>query len=482
MADEKTGTIVPAEGSKQDSALVDTRNIAAPKAPEAAPSLQPGDPEPVILEETVIKAAPPKPPPPKESPPALPPTPPPASAAVEAPSSPALPAPGVALPAPSAVKKEPMRVDRPVQKIQLATTAPLPRQSSPEAASPHIPTLDQSAQKDEIAKILGATPLPERRGPAAQQSQPAVTVMPKSPEEVTPVKRESFVETVTVPLRTLKNDLQDIVRTKKISLVRAAALEQEKKHGQLEIVRESAASDQRRGRAFKILFTASILVLLGAGAFFAVFMIQGQRTNPPDDGQFASILFSENTVTFPLGEQSPIEVERLLGASRTAVAGSLGSITRIVPTRTDTTERAATFAEFNAAMGSRIPSELLRALSTDFFFGLHTVDENAPILIVPVDAYERAFAGMLAWEATMNADLAPLFTPVPDQVQGSNGLPEKRRFEDLVMRNYDVRALKDDAGVVQLYYSFPTKDILVIAESAYSFKEILSRLKAERRL
>ena len=58
----------------------------------------------------------------------------------------------------------------------------------------------------------------------------------------------------------------------------------------------------------------------------------------------------------------------------------------------------------------------------------------------------------------------------------------KGRYEDLVMRNYDVRALKDDAGEIQLYYSFPTQNILIIAESPYSFPEILSRLQASRQL
>ena len=50
------------------------------------------------------------------------------------------------------------------------------------------------------------------------------------------------------------------------------------------------------------------------------------------------------------------------------------------------------------------------------------------------------------------------------------------------MGNYDVRALKDDAGEVQLYYSFPTQNILIIAGSPYSFPEILSRLQASRQL
>ena len=89
---------------------------------------------------------------------------------------------------------------------------------------------------------------------------------------------------------------------------------------------------------------------------------------------------------------------------------------------------------------------------------------------------------MLEWEDVMSSDLTPIFTPVPGTRLGGGGLIEKRQFEDLVMRNYDVRALTDDAGTIQLYYSFPTRNILIIAESPYSFAEILSRLRAERKL
>ena len=144
--------------------------------------------------------------------------------------------------------------------------------------------------------------------------------------------------------------------------------------------------------------------------------------------------------------------------------------------------RPATLQEFLAALGTRASPDLVRALGSDFFFGIHTVDKNAPVLVIPVVSYEHAFAGMLAWERTMNADLAPVFTAVPDQVAGPGGLPQKRQFNDLVMRNYDVRALKDDAGVIELYYSFPTKELLIIAESPYSFAEVLSRLRAGGKL
>ena len=109
--------------------------------------------------------------------------------------------------------------------------------------------------------------------------------------------------------------------------------------------------------------------------------------------------------------------------------------------------------------------------------------DQVPVLfVIPVTSYDHAFAGMLAWEPTMDSDLSPIFASVPMTTTDSNGLPVQRTFQDSVMRNYDVRELTDDSGNVVLYYSFPTPNILVIAESTYSFTEILSRLQAEREL
>jgi len=134
------------------------------------------------------------------------------------------------------------------------------------------------------------------------------------------------------------------------------------------------------------------------------------------------------------------------------------------------------------ALGANPPDDLVRALSSDFFFGVHTVDTEAPLIVVPVLSYDHAFAGMLAWEPTMNAGLAPVFTAVSAQTTDASGLPVARTFSDVVMRNYDVRALKDDSGNIVMYYSFPTQNILIIAESPYTFTEVLSRLQAQRKL
>ena len=352
---------------------------------------------------------------------------------------------------------------------------------------PPLPTPPHQSQMDtDMAKILQEVQLPERREFKTASDTVSIPVPhevppPKPPE---PQKTTQSGEAPMTSVRTLKQDLQDVVRDQKMSLVHAATLEQEKRRVTEPVPFEPVRPSNVRG----ILFSVALLTGLGFTALVGVYFAMRDNTSvlqAPQD----SLVFAEQTYSFPLDGQSTITLKATLAQARNASNAALGSITRIVPTvtaagaeSTEPQERQATFGEFMSALGTRAPAELLRALHDEFFFGVHTVDENAPLIVVPVASYDRAFAGMLAWEKTINADLSPLFAAVPALVLGEGGIPTERAFSDLVMRNYDVRALKDDAGTVQLYYSFPTRDILVIAESPYTFTELLSRLQAERRL
>lgn len=408
-----------------------------------------------------------------------------------------------------------------------AATSPGDAQSTLPPSTTHAATASQNTmsqvsaksvtefekEREVISRILEEAKLPERRQvggviqATSQHRGAPVDIQPEAssksrdkeatagatpfpiPEVITskeePGENKSFGSAIIAPLRTFKDDLREIVRKKKISLVRATALESDKRSRSNILGGEVVRSRSRRTRG--VIFAATILFLLAGAALFGVYAtMRGNQGRVPEAGN--AILFTENAGTFPISNAAPLEVKRLLAQIRGSSNTTLGSITQIIPTVSETNnegvtgERPATLEEFFSALSARVPTDLVRALSSEFFFGLHTVDENAPILIIPVTSYERAFAGMLGWEQTMNADLTPIFTSVPDQIMGPGGLPEKRRFEDVVMRNYDVRALKDDTNVIQLYYSFPTQHILVIGESPYSFNEVLSRLRADRKL
>lgn len=361
---------------------------------------------------------------------------------------------------------------------------------------------------DDIAKILEDVKLPERRGSASSSrtienkaasidSELASAIaqegnMPAMPEPSAaitsaPPSEQSADPNAVSAVHTFKDDLQHVVRDEKVSFIRAASLEEDRRARKGSAVRSEAAEHRSR-RLFGVLFGSLLLLVLGGAALFGVYTVMIQKAAAPAATSSSSILFAEQSVAFPIDGQSASDLKQALAQARGSTQGALGSIIQIIPTVSTTSPsgqvatRPATLSEFMAAIGANPPPDLLRALSDQFFFGFHTVDTEAPLFVIPVTSYDHAFAGMLAWESTMNADLAPIFTAVPTMTTDSNGLPTTRTFQDDVMRNYDVRELKNDAGQVELYYSFPTQNILVIAESPYSFTEILSRLQAAREL
>jgi hypothetical protein len=383
----------------------------------------------------------------------------------------------------------------------LAPDASKPPSGAPRTPTPAPASVESSPGEEplkaDIAKILKDIKLPERRSlPGAEPKEPTTipisTVLGESMPEATTEPSAPTQQAKPVPpqnptgvnaVHTLKHDLQGVVHDQKISYVRAVALEQEKKRPAEGV--QTPAAAPRAQRTLGIVFAALLLLFLGGAALAGVYFVAKQNAAIPEDPSRESLVFAEQTVTFPIDGTQPSALKAQLREARLASNASLGSITRIVPViGADETGagRAAGLHDFLTAIGARAPVELLRALEDEFFFGIHTVDENAPVIVIPVISYDRAFASMLEWEHTLNEDLAPAFSPLPRLTAGEDGIPTQRRFADIVMRNYDVRALTDDAGIVQLYYSFPTRGVLIIAESPYSFTELLNRLQAGRKL
>ena len=395
----------------------------------------------------------------------------------------------------------------PVSAAPKQESAPPPKAGVTQGQEKRPPTQEPNISekseqgKESALKILSEAKLPERKETAAQtqstqkeQKKFDTSIVgsvihesdnPTQPPSQIPEKKKDPSDVVAV--HTLKDDLQDVVHDKKLSLVRAVSLEEDRRARRAAPAEQAPASGQRSKRVAGIMFVSTLLVILGVGALYGVFFVMNQRENPPGSSPDTSILFSEQSVLLPL-TGGVTELKQTLEAGRSNAGGTLGSITRIIPAMStanengEAQERAATFGEFMIALEANPPDDLVRALGDDFFFGIHTIDINAPLFVLSVVSYDRAFAGMLSWEDRMNADLSPPFSAVPSFTTDGNNLPIKRTYEDVVMRNYDVRALRDDTGTIRLYYSFPTKKILIISESPNSFVEILSRLQAARKL
>lgn len=354
----------------------------------------------------------------------------------------------------------------------------------------------------DIANILKGIKLPEKRSadtvPKFGPIGGTAKLTPPTREEemlasTTPMSKDSLVQPMTLPtqapipaMHTFKDDVQHVVREKKISIVRAATLEQDRQSREPQPATEGSA--QRSQRFSAILFASGLLFLLGCAALFGVYFVMTSTAGTSRTPLDTSLVFAEQTATLSITGLSPLTLKGQISQARESSTGSIGSITHVVPTLTTNpadakpVTRPATTAEFFRAIGVHAPEELTNALGEQFFFGIHTVDTNAPFFVIPVVSYEHAFAGMLAWELSINDDLAPLFPAVSATILDSNGIPTRRSFQDSVLRNFDVRTLKGDRGETVLYYSFPSPSLLIIGESPYTFTEILSRLQSAHRL
>lgn len=286
-------------------------------------------------------------------------------------------------------------------------------------------------------------------------------------------------------VHTLRDDLQHVVRDQHMSLVQAATLEQEKKRfRENSSVQETEQRPPRRPRRTGVYIAVLALFVLGGSALAAVYYTSQTPEKADALPETDVILFAEQTRAIMLEDVEPFQIKHVLGETRTQSTLSLGAIMRVIPsTSSDSAAapRPATAQEFFSAIGASVPEQLLRSLDQSFFFGIHTIHENVPVLVLKITSYERAFAGMLAWENIITSDLSPPFTMIPRTRMTETDI-EQVLFEDIVIRNYDVRALTDTNGDVLFLYTFPNRSTLIIAESPYTLVEVLSRLSAQRSL
>ncbi len=380
----------------------------------------------------------------------------------------------------SAPAPAPQVVQQPNQQnTPAATAAGVPVSAPQPTPAQDIAAVHPSGDmKTDVAKILADTKLPERKTETAKLIAAPVEVIPPTPQIETMAQAKPAPPEKISTVHTLQGDMKNTVQTENISMVRAAALESDRPARPERIVPSA-----QRAHYGGIIFAIVILLFLGTAAFVGVALVQNNRTGTTAPIS-TSLMFSENSYSLPVANLSSSALKQQLAKIREGTGGSLGSIVRIVPTLSDETNtpREATLPEFFTAIGAAPPDSLVRALGTNFFLGFHTVDKVAPVMVIPVVSYDQAFAGMLSWEPVTDRDLAPFFTTVSDTTVGEGGVPTRRLFSDSVLRNYDIRVLKDDSGNIVLYYSFPSRSILIIAESPYTFAETLSRLQADRRL
>lgn len=114
-----------------------------------------------------------------------------------------------------------------------------------------------------------------------------------------------------------------------------------------------------------------------------------------------------------------------------------------------------------------VPGEFFRSIQEKTFFG---GVPSGNFIILNVDSYSRAYAGLLEWELSMVSSLIPFFG------MGFDDTLATARFEDQVISNKDTRMAVDETGDILFLYGFYNPTTIIFAKNPEVFREVSDML------
>jgi hypothetical protein len=236
-----------------------------------------------------------------------------------------------------------------------------------------------------------------------------------------------------------------------------------------------------------------LLILLGIGAVTGFYFLQ--KTPPKPATAPASELTIIPYDTKEIISTTYLDRESLLqklNAIRRGAPIANGSVHYVELTSGATSTTPISTNDLFSILNTNIPGNALRAFGPSFMFGFYGINGNQPFILISLNSFENAYAGMLEWEKDMNTDVGAIFAPsavsltqyVPIATSsvaslggGKNvtatgtaaittianlGPTPNSQFGDITIQNKDARVLKNARAETILLYSFINQNTLLI--------------------
>lgn len=350
-------------------------------------------------------------------------------------------------------------------------------------------------EQEVTAKLSGTTQSPpELKSGASVAEGNARTPRTFAVDGFAQSKKE---ETMVRPIETYQGDIESLVQNKNLSVVSIAAAEAIRRSQTPQVPATATGTalvaewlNWLGGRLAMVL--GGVFFFAAAAGLLAYFFLRPVPSVPSSAAADAPFILVDDTkgIAFAEGDFTRPIAMGAFNDLRKNVALSLGLIERIYPATMAAGEGGAVYTLIDAQkllslLGPTAPQELLRTVEqAPYLFGAHVFDDHQAFLILSVDSYEQAFAGMLGWEATMQGDLAPLFTRTPrphiPEEKLATSTPVQAAistgFTDTVVENHDARVVKNEYGDILLLWTFLDRSTLLITTNEYTLREIVSRL------
>ncbi len=346
----------------------------------------------------------------------------------------------------------------------------------------------QSAQRVNAGLLLEQEQSATLKEPTAPTPTPAAAPAPLAPEP--PKPEEGGVK----PLQTYRGDIESVVQDKNVSVLSIATAEAQRRGTQQMGSQEPGSHAPAQSSWLKTagLYTLGLLLLAGASGALAYILQRPTSVNTPQAIVTPFIAVDDTKDITISADTTRLSLMSSLTAAKDSTSLALGLISRLLVTVASTTPsgpvlQAVDAQSFFSLIAPNMPPALVRTIRPTYLLGVHIFSTNAPFLIMSVDSYEQAYAGMVAWEPYMQQDLAPLFnTPakihIPEEGLASSTPSADSKFiqtgfVDSIVENHDARVIQNGTGDISLLWTFLDRNTLVVATNGTTVREIISRLK-----
>ena len=275
-------------------------------------------------------------------------------------------------------------------------------------------------------------------------------------------------------VRTFSSDMAQATKGNNVSVISVAVAEQKKREKE-EVYEKAKVTPMKK---FIWITLGTLLILLGLGLYYVVFMRKTTETVPviQTPSAIEAPIPYDDTVHIDITNTiSGVDISKLIYGEILKTT-SVHKIKDLLIYKTVSNVPQPVHAtDFVNQIGSSMPDSLARSLTDSYMVGTYASEAGAPhlFLIFKTNDYNIAYASMLSWENTMLGDFFSMFGI---DVSGDKKERLDEKWNDIIIENKDARVLYDSAHNPILYYAFLDKADCIITDDPSIIKEVASRL------
>lgn len=312
---------------------------------------------------------------------------------------------------------------------------------------------------------------PQQQDPNIVKAEPQVT---KEPLIVVP-------DVSLKQIRTYQGDVASAIHNQKESIFSIHTAEK----ARIESKKEEQTPNEKKARKENLktvaYFLGSVILLALAGtAGYLSYTRYIEKTTVPTESvpenRLLPVISTDNLDTTTLNRLDLID--RLQSERSASIPDGNVKHIELLKGSVDTSPLLNP-TEFMLMLGARPSGSLVRSFDRIFMLGILggplSASSSETFLLMKLDSYDNAYAGMLTWEANMQEDILPLFHD--EQVLAST--TPGTLFRDKTIKNKDTRVLVDEGGKTVLIYSFYNQNLLIITGSEEALKTLINKLDTQ---